>query len=83
VTATTIPSTPAGARLRDARTAQGLSIRELAFFAGCSHTTIQRLENGTLDVAPALKAQIARQLRLPVGALWSPDEQGEGGAPGD
>ena len=45
-------------------------MRELAYFAECSHATIQRLENETLDVAPSLKARIARALRVPVDELW-------------
>lgn len=49
-------------------------MRELAYFVPCSHATIQRLENGTLDVAPALKARIARALRVPVERLWVLDE---------
>jgi DNA-binding XRE family transcriptional regulator len=61
-------------QLRGLRVEQGLSLRELAYFAGCSHTTIARLERGDLDVAPALKAKIARALRVPVGDLWSPEE---------
>lgn len=68
-------STTANQRLQDRRTAQGLTLRELAHFAGCSHTTIARLEAGDLDVAPALKARIARALRVPVAVLWP---QGDG-----
>jgi transcriptional regulator with XRE-family HTH domain len=56
--------------LRDERIRQGLSLRELAHFAGCSHVTICRLELGTLDVAPATRARIARALRVPVARLW-------------
>jgi DNA-binding XRE family transcriptional regulator len=57
--------------LRRQREMQGLTLRELAYFADCSHTAILRLENGTLDAAPALKARIARALRVPVEELWS------------
>jgi transcriptional regulator with XRE-family HTH domain len=63
-------------RLREVRTGQRLTLRELAHFAGCSHTTIARLERGDLDVAPALKARIARALRVPVADLFSPDTHG-------
>jgi transcriptional regulator with XRE-family HTH domain len=56
--------------LRRERERQGLSLRELGHFAGCSHMTIQRLELGTLDVAPATKARIARQLRVPLATLF-------------
>jgi transcriptional regulator with XRE-family HTH domain len=62
--------TKPNAGLRELRREQGLSLRELAHFAGCSHMTIQRLEAGTLDVTPAIKARIARALRAPVETLW-------------
>ena len=61
-------------RLRDERQRQGLSLREVAHFAGCSHMTVQRLEVGTLDVAPATKARIARALRVRVSDLWPADK---------
>ena len=67
--------------LRTERVAQGLSLRELAHFTGCSHTTLARLEKDTLDVAPALKARIARALRVPVEELW-PIAEGEKTATG-
>lgn len=63
-------------RLRQERERQGLSLRELGYFSGCSHMTIQRLEVGTLDVSASVKARIARTLRLPVADLW-PLEEGE------
>ncbi len=56
--------------LRHERERQGLSLRELAHFAACSHMTISRLEAGTLDCAPATLARIARALRVPVAELW-------------
>jgi transcriptional regulator with XRE-family HTH domain len=64
-------------RLRRERQLQGLSLRELAHFAGCSHMTIQRLEVGTLDVAPSTRARIARALRVPVADLWPQPEDKE------
>jgi transcriptional regulator with XRE-family HTH domain len=70
--------------LRAERQRQELSMRELAHFAGCSHGTIQRLENRTLDVRPAVKARIARALRVSVTELWPnpAHENGEGPAEG-
>lgn len=62
-------------RLRDERERQGLSLRELAYFADCSHTTIARLEHGEIDAAPSLKARVARALRVPVEDLWPRDEE--------
>lgn len=70
-----IPNT----KLRFERRRQGLSLRELAYFAGCSHMTVQRAEAGTLDLAPAMKARIAHALRVPVAELWAPEN---GDAPG-
>jgi transcriptional regulator with XRE-family HTH domain len=57
-------------RLRDERLRQELTQREVGYFAFCSHATIARLEAGTLDVSPALKARIARVLRVSVAELW-------------
>ena len=57
--------------LKAIRTEQELTLRQLAHFAGCSHSTIARLEHGDLDVSPAIKARIARALRTPVEHLWA------------
>jgi len=73
VTQTSTELTPSSRTLRERRLAAGLTIRELAYFARCSKATIQRLENGTLDVSPAIKARIARALRCPVQELWEPE----------
>jgi transcriptional regulator with XRE-family HTH domain len=61
-----------GSRLRSERERQGLSGRELAYFAGTSPMTISRLERGEGDVAPAVKARVARALRVSVEELWPP-----------
>jgi transcriptional regulator with XRE-family HTH domain len=52
----------------------------LAHFTGCSHTTIARLELGAVDVAPAVKARVARALRVPLAELF-PQESAEDGGP--
>jgi transcriptional regulator with XRE-family HTH domain len=70
MTVSVIPAIRNGALVRAERRRQGLSMRELAHFVGVAHATIQRVENGTLDVAPATKARIARALRVPVSELW-------------
>lgn len=57
-------------------------MRELAHFAGCSHVAIQRLENGTLGGSAALKARIARALRIPVADLWPAESSPEMREPG-
>jgi len=55
--------------LRAERERQGLSGKELAFFAGCTPMAISRLERG-LGGSAALKASVARVLRVPVEELW-------------
>ena len=83
-----IASQTSGPKLRQERRRQGLTLRDLAHFVGCSHATIARIEAGTIDVSPALKVRIARALRVPVGELWpaepAPDmrEPGSGRAQG-
>jgi transcriptional regulator with XRE-family HTH domain len=64
-------------RLRTERERQGLSGRELAHFAETSPMTISRLERGEGDVAPAVKARVARVLRVPVDQLWPSDGASE------
>jgi transcriptional regulator with XRE-family HTH domain len=65
-------------QLRTTREARGLTLRELAHFAGCAHTTIARLEKGEIDVSVALKTRLAHALGVSVQELWplpaSPDE---------
>ena len=56
--------------LRTEREEQRLSLRDLAHFTGCAHTTLSRLEKGEIDVSASLKARIARALGVPVGDLW-------------
>lgn len=73
----------ATSQLRREREAQGLSLRELAHFANCSHMTVQRLEIGTLDVAPATRARIAHALRVPVAELWPQEKNEAAGSNGD
>jgi transcriptional regulator with XRE-family HTH domain len=68
--------------LRRERERQELTLRELGHFAKCSHMTVHRLEQGTLDVAPATKARIARALRVPVAELWPLDDPNPAGQPG-
>jgi len=67
--------------LRRERERQELSLRELGHFAKCSHMTVHRLEQGTLDVAPATLARIARALRVPVAEIWPLDPE-DSDAPG-
>ncbi len=60
-------------RLRDERIAQGMSLREMSYFARCSHTTLARLERGDLTVAAAIKVRVAHVLGIPVAELFDPE----------
>jgi len=64
-------SAPSANPLRTCRKSKGLTLRELAYFAGCAHTTIARLEREEIDVSPTLKARIAHALGVPVQELWA------------
>lgn len=57
-------------------------MRELAHFAATSHATVQRIESGTADVAPATLARIARTLRVPVAELFPANSNARAGVPG-
>lgn len=63
--------------LREHRGRAGLSLRELAFFVPCSHTTLARLEKGEIDVSASLKARIARTLEVRLEEIWSPIDYGD------
>ena len=58
---------------RQRRRAEGLSQRELAKYVWCSHTTIGRIETGSLTrISPALAERLERLLRVPPGVLFAP-----------
>ena len=65
----TITATP-NARMRAERYSQGLSMRDLAHFADCSISTVSAIEHGRMNASAAMKARIARVLRVPVRELW-------------
>lgn len=75
------PPNHSGTQLRTERERAEMSIRDLAYFARVSHPTIQRIENGTLIPRPALKARLARILRVRLEELWPLDGPLEGDTP--
>jgi DNA-binding XRE family transcriptional regulator len=62
--------------LGNRRREKKLTQRELAYFAGCSRTTVSMLESGKLEVSVALKARIAHALGIDVAELWPPADVG-------
>ncbi|MFB6811265.1 helix-turn-helix transcriptional regulator [Streptomyces sp. NPDC056387] len=58
-----------GSRLREARTAAGLSQERLADMAGVDRKTIVRLESGTSDVRLGTWLRIARAVGVPLADL--------------
>jgi transcriptional regulator with XRE-family HTH domain len=57
--------------LRDERKAQGLSMRQLAYFAGTAPSTISRIERDLIaDPAPSLQVRIASVLRCDVRKIF-------------
>jgi transcriptional regulator with XRE-family HTH domain len=67
--------------MRTEREAQGLSLRQLAYFTGVSHATIHQLEHDLIDASPAIRVRVARALRVRVDELW-PDLAPEMREPG-
>lgn len=57
--------------LRTERKAQGISIRQLAYFADTDASTISRIERGLIaEPGPALQVRIAQALRVPLDRLF-------------
>ena len=61
-------------RLKRTREAQQLTLRELAYFVGVSHTRLWQLEQGG-DAPAALKVKVARALDVPVADLFPRQEE--------
>ena len=62
-------------RLRDARTAAGLTQAELAGLVGVSRKTINTVENGVFVPSTVLALQLGRALNLAVETLFGlPDD---------
>jgi DNA-binding transcriptional MerR regulator/mannose-6-phosphate isomerase-like protein (cupin superfamily) len=60
-----------GARVREARTARGITIKELAGRVGISPAALSALERGEAAVSSAIIARIADALLVPMSALAS------------
>jgi putative transcriptional regulator len=67
-----------GSRLKEVRTAAGLTQAELALEVGVSRKTINTVENGIFVPSTILALGLAKALRVTVEALFFlPDEGGE------
>lgn len=68
--------TPIGAKLRAARTAQGMSLAQVAQTTGLSKGFLSRVERDETSPSVATLVQLCQVLSLPVGALFAaPDVQ--------
>jgi transcriptional regulator with XRE-family HTH domain len=67
-------ATPIGARLRAARTSQGLSLGQLAETTGLSKGFLSRVERDETSPSVATLVQLCQVLSLPVGALFAEPE---------
>ncbi|GAB3602527.1 helix-turn-helix domain-containing protein [Microbacterium aureliae] len=67
-------ATPIGARLRAARTLQGLSLGQLAETTGLSKGFLSRVERDETSPSVATLVQLCQVLSLPVGALFTEPE---------
>lgn len=67
-------SAPIGARLRAARTAQGLSLGRLAETTGLSKGFLSRVERDETSPSVSTLVQICQVLSVPVGALFAEPE---------
>lgn len=69
-------ATPIGAKLRAARTSQGLSLGQLAETTGLSKGFLSRVERDETSPSVSTLVQLCQVLSLPVGALFTePDIQ--------
>lgn len=67
-------ATPIGARLRAARTGQGMSLGQLAETTGLSKGFLSRVERDETSPSVATLVQLCQVLSLPVGALFAEPE---------
>lgn len=69
-------ATPIGAKLRSARTAQGMTLAHVAETTGLSKGFLSRVERDETSPSVATLVQLCQVLSLPVGALFTePDVQ--------
>lgn len=67
-------ATPIGAKLRAARTAQGMSLAQVAATTGLSKGFLSRVERDETSPSVATLVQLCQVLSLPVGALFAEPE---------
>lgn len=67
-------ATPIGAKLRSARTAQGMSLAQVAETTGLSKGFLSRVERDETSPSVATLVQLCQVLSLPVGALFAEPE---------
>ncbi|MGY3129195.1 transcriptional regulator with XRE-family HTH domain [Agrococcus sp. UYP33] len=67
-------ATPIGAKLRAARTAQGMSLSQVATTTGLSKGFLSRVERDETSPSVATLVQLCQVLSLPVGALFTEPE---------
>ncbi|SJN21156.1 possible transcriptional regulator [Microbacterium esteraromaticum] len=67
-------ATPIGAKLRAARTGQGMSLSQLAATSGLSKGFLSRVERDETSPSVATLVQLCQVLSLPVGALFAEPE---------
>jgi transcriptional regulator with XRE-family HTH domain len=67
-------ATPIGAKLRSARTAQGMSLAQVAETTGLSKGFLRRVERDETSPSVATLVQLCQVLSLPVGALFAEPE---------
>jgi len=67
-------ATPIGAKLRAARTAQGMSLSQVATTTGLSKGFLSRVERDETSPSVATLVQLCQVLSLPVGALFAEPE---------
>ncbi len=67
-------TTPIGAKLRAARTAQGMSLSQVATTTGLSKGFLSRVERDETSPSVATLVQLCQVLSLPVGALFEEPE---------
>lgn len=67
-------ATPIGAKLRSARTAQGMSLAQIAQTTGLSKGFLSRVERDETSPSVATLVQLCQVLSLPVGALFTEPE---------
>ena len=70
-----------GERLRQVRSARGLSVRELARRAGCSASLVSQVERGVTAPSAGVVYALANQLGISLDYLFGTDDVEAGGLP--